>query len=70
MRKGRDKMEKQRRSNFELLRIISMIFIVAGHLVCHGVQKVLSGEAYVTWSTGTTANRIISCIFSPGGVLV
>ena len=62
-------MEKQRKSNFELLRIISMIFIVAGHFACHGVQKVSSVEAYVTWSTGTVANKMISCIFLPGGVL-
>lgn len=54
-------MEKQRKSNVELLRIISMIFIVAGHFACHGVQKVSSVEAYVTWSTGTVADKMISC---------
>lgn len=31
-------MEKQRQSNFELLRIVAMLFIVAHHLIIKGAD--------------------------------
>ena len=29
-------MKNERQSNFELMRIVSMIFIILWHIICHG----------------------------------
>lgn len=58
----------ERKSNFELLRIVAMLMIVAHHLAVHGVQQVLSSDnAYRAWATGTMVNRLFTLLFVPGG---
>lgn len=59
---------KTRQSNFELLRIIAMLIIVAHHFAVHGIQHVLDGDmAYVTWAKGRAVNKIFTCLLVPGG---
>ena len=58
----------ERKSNFELLRIVAMLMIVAHHLAVHGVQQVLSSDnAYRAWAAGTIVNRLFTLLFVPGG---
>ena len=58
----------ERKSNFELLRIVAMLMIVAHHLAVHGVQQVLSSDnAYQAWAAGTMVNRLFTLLFVPGG---
>ena len=58
----------KRKSNFELLRIVAMLMIVAHHLAVHGVQQVLSSDnAYRAWAAGTMVNRLFTLLFVPGG---
>jgi len=57
-----------RKSNFELLRIISMLMIIAYHLFIHGVVR----NDYVTiesdfWIKDNVFNKIFSLFFFPGG---
>ena len=62
-------MEKRRQSNFELLRIISMLMIVASHLGSHGVQHQLDPDtAFEIWKTGSLLNRVVTSALIPGGV--
>ena len=58
---------KQRQSNFELIRIVAMLMIVASHYVCHGIYKVSSTNAYDVYLHGDMINRVVSVIYSPGG---
>ncbi len=51
---------KNRQSNFELLRIIAMLMIVAHHLVVHGVTQ-------VSYSSGTFVNKIFASFLQPFG---
>ncbi len=51
-----------RNSNIELLRIVSMIIIVAHHYVVHGVMM-----NYAVWARGSSFNRIFSAFLIPGG---
>lgn len=61
-------MPKERRSNWELLRIVAMIMIVYAHLSCHGVMHVTDAtHAYELWATGTFANRCFASLMSAGG---
>ena len=60
----------ERKSNFELLRIVAMLMIVAHHLAVHGVQQLLfSDNAYRAWAAGTMVNRIFTLLFVPGGAI-
>lgn len=53
-----------RSSNFELLRILAMLMIVAHHLAVHGVQHVLLSDiAYQTYNV----NKIAVNLLVPGG---
>lgn len=57
-----------RKSNFELLRIFSMLIIIAYHLFIHGVVR----NGYVTiesdfWIKENVFNKIFSLFFFPGG---
>lgn len=57
-----------RKSNFELLRIVAMLMIIAHHFASHGILHVLDGNvAYVIWRNGRSINKIISCLYAPGG---
>lgn len=59
---------KKRESNFELMRIVAMVMIVAHHLVVHGVQHCLDLELqYAAWHDGTFFNRIFSVLFGDSG---
>ena len=59
---------EERKSNFELLRIVAMMLIIGSHLALHGVQHVLSashaGEIY---NTGTALNKLVVKFLLPGG---
>lgn len=58
----------KRQSNIELLRMISMIMIVANHLASHGVMyKWDSLNAYTVWSKGSLVNQYFSSFLSLGG---
>lgn len=58
----------KRQSNFELLRIVSMLMIIASHLACHGVQHVLDVErAFTAYDAGSFANRLFTSFLSLGG---
>jgi hypothetical protein len=58
----------RRKSNFELLRIIAMLMIVASHLGVHGVKHVLFPNlANVAYNGGTFANKIFVSFCSTGG---
>lgn len=57
-----------RKSNFELLRIVAMIMIIAHHFATHGIQHDLEGSAaYVLWRDGSVLNKIVDCLYAPGG---
>lgn len=58
---------KKRDSNIELLRIISVIMIIAGHSVTHGIMDVDGTVPYVYWTTGSLLNRVVTVLFVPGG---
>lgn len=59
---------RARKSNFELLRIFAMLMIIAHHFACHGIQHDLEGSAaYVIWRNGNLFNKIIDCLYAPGG---
>lgn len=61
--------KKSRNSSFELLRIISMFFILMGHMSGHGIKHVSSTDPVVksAWLSGTLINRLMLCIMGPGG---
>lgn len=46
----------KRNSNFELIRIIGMLFIVSSHLAVHGVIN----TADVVWKDGSAVNKLFS----------
>ena len=50
----------KRNSNFELIRIIGMLFIVSSHLAVHGVIN----TADVVWKDGSAVNDY-SCVVTP-----
>ncbi len=57
-----------RKSNFELLRIVAMLMIIAHHFATHGIQHDLEGSAaYVLWRNGSVVNKIVDCLYAPGG---
>lgn len=57
-----------RQSNFEFLRIVAMLMIVASHLAVHGVQHVLEPAAkYAAYATGSFWNKAFVCFLLPGG---
>lgn len=59
---------RERKSNFELLRIFAMFMIVGSHLACHGVQHQLErGYAYQIWDSGSAFNKIFVSFLVPGG---
>lgn len=62
--------DNKRNSNIELLRIISMLMIVAHHYVFYGVEQnynpAISG---IVFSSGTLINRCFSLFLLPGGVV-
>lgn len=62
--------KNNRQSNFEFLRIIAMIMIVAHHICVHGVQMVLMPDfAYKNYLLGSTTNKIFLSLLYPGGTV-
>lgn len=55
------RIENNRNSNIELLRIISMLMIVGYHLAYYGVWK------EQIWMEGAELNRWVICMLFPGG---
>lgn len=53
----------KRNSNFELIRIIGMLFIVSSHLAVHGVIN----TADVVWKDGSAGNKLFSSGLMAGG---
>ena len=53
----------KRNSNFELIRIIGMLFIVSFHLAVHGVIN----TADVVWKDGSAVNKLFSSGLMAGG---
>ncbi len=68
----RDSMNttKQRSSNIELLRIVSMLMIITSHYANFAVMHVGQENAYETWTTGSAALKFLtsSCILGQIGV--
>lgn len=61
---------KQRSSNIELLRIVSMLMIITSHYANFAVMRVGQENAYETWTTGSTVLKFLtsSCIIGQIGV--
>ena len=53
----------KRNSNFELIRIIGMLFIKTSHLAGHGVIN----TADVVWIDGSAVNKLFSSGLMAGG---
>lgn len=63
-------MVQNRKTNIEILRIISMIMIIAHHYVFYGVQQNYSSEiARIIYNGGTILNQLYCQILLPGGAV-
>lgn len=59
-----------RESTIELLRIMSMIMILAHHYIFYGIQQNYNSDiAYGLFANGSNTNKIISNLLLPGGVV-
>ena len=58
---------KERDSNFELLRIYSMVLITANHIVNLGVLAKAPGQQTIPWLSGGTVNKMLAAIFTSCG---
>lgn len=59
---------KNRQSNFELLRIVSMFMIVLHHAVNHGVMQSIKGVTFSSlWLSGSSINKFFTWLYFPGG---
>ena len=56
-----------RHSNFELLRIVSMIMIIAHHFAVHGTLKIYTDSPYTTFFGASTVCQTFACLLIPGG---
>ena len=61
---------KTRNSNIELLRIVSMLMIIASHYVSFAVMHIGQENVYETWVTGSIVLRLLtsSCMLGQIGV--
>lgn len=57
---------KERKSNFEALRIVAMIMIVAAHYSLHGVMQMTEPGALEIWNTGSFMKKAFVEFFTPG----
>ncbi|MBP3728747.1 MAG: acyltransferase [Lachnospiraceae bacterium] len=63
-----EQSREKRQSNFELLRILAMLMIVASHYASHGIEKQLvEGEAWQIWLGGSGFARFFTCFLNSGG---
>ena len=58
---------KERDSNFELLRIYSMVLITANHIVNLGVLAKPPGQETLPWLSGGTFNKMLALILTSCG---
>lgn len=60
----------KRNSNIELLRVFSMLMIIAHHYVVYGVMQNYDPDiAYISYQQGSVINKIIAQLLLPGGVV-
>ncbi len=57
----------KRKSNIELLRIVSMFMIVIHHMAAHGVQHMLDSDRYYLWMNGNPINKWFTALLIPIG---
>lgn len=62
-----DVMGKDRNSNIEILRIISMIMIVANHYVIHGIKQWGTINQYCSYALNTNGIKLFWSFLEPGG---
>ena len=61
---------KIRISNLELLRIVSMLMIIAHHYILYGVMQHYDDDLKtIVYTSGTAFNKIIAQFILPGGVI-
>ncbi len=58
---------KPRSSNFELLRIVAMLIIIAGHYAFHGVRHGINPQMATLWLDGPTFNKFFTSFLVNGG---
>ena len=58
---------KSRLSNFELLRIVAMFFIVASHYAYHGIWQIGTVNEGV-WKSASVSKKIFTCFLEQGEV--
>ena len=65
--------QTDRQSNYELMRIVSMLMIIGYHLSVHGVMYKYSNtfnngiDKLVVWRKGSFTNQCITSFLQPGG---
>lgn len=60
--------KKVRQSNFEILRILSMLMIIGHHLAFHGIQHgLVDRNAYEAYNAGSLVNKIVVAFLNTGG---
>ena len=60
---------KERKSNFELLRIVAMLFIILGHSASHGIFHFGEADVFAAWQGGSLVNKAFSSLLLPGGAV-
>lgn len=58
---------KNRKSNFELLRIFAMLIIVADHYATHGLKELYEGGQLQQWNLGSISDKLFTSFLVPGG---
>ena len=62
-----DVTRKARQSNFEALRIVAMLMIVAHHYCIGPIQHLTNSTMSTLWLEGSLSHRLITVFFVPGG---
>ena len=59
-----------RNTNIELLRIVSMVMIIAHHYVYYGVMQNYNSEvAYLAYQQRSAINKLMAQLLLPGGIV-
>lgn len=59
--------KQSRNSNIEVLRIVSILMIIASHSVIYGIVEASNNIEYTIWLNGSLFNKIATIMFIPGG---
>lgn len=63
-------MQKERNSNIEILRIISMLMIIGHHFIYYGVMQTYNKSIInVIYGQGSFINKMIAQLLLPGGII-